>query len=147
MNLFYNFALVWAFFSTGSIFVAFITSPLTFNFPDMNSLCACVLPPTSLPKSSSDNDRVTVSKKVVSEHVLHHTIVEGLIPLERYRADGSRLTISLLSCWGFSLSHVSLFLQIYVPTRSLPLFVFQSECKHGVTFLDCVLSLTFISLQ
>ena len=56
----YNFAFVCAFFNIGSIFVAFITSPLTFSFPDMNNLCACVLPLTSLPKSSSESDRVTI---------------------------------------------------------------------------------------
>ncbi len=75
----YNLAFVCAFFSTGSILVAcsdtwladvsaqtdcrqhtFITSPLIFNFPDINSLCACVFPLTSLPKSSSDSDSVTI---------------------------------------------------------------------------------------
>lgn len=57
----HNFAFVCAFLSTGSIFVAFMTSPLIFNFPDMNSRCAWVLPATILPKSSSDNDSVTAA--------------------------------------------------------------------------------------
>lgn len=37
-----------------------MTSPLTFNFPDIKSLCAFALPATSLPKSSSERERVTV---------------------------------------------------------------------------------------
>lgn len=57
----HSFALVCAFLSTGSIFVAFMTSPLIFSFPDMNSRWACVLPATILPKSSSDNDSVTAA--------------------------------------------------------------------------------------
>jgi hypothetical protein len=60
----YSFAFTaWAFFRIGSILVAFITSPLTFSFPPMNSLCAFALPLTSLPKSSSESDRVTVFQK------------------------------------------------------------------------------------
>lgn len=58
----HNLALVCAFLSTGSIFVAFMTSPLIFNFPAMNSRCACVLPATILPKSSSDSDSVTAPR-------------------------------------------------------------------------------------
>lgn len=50
---------VCAFLSTGSIFVAFMTSPLIFNFPDMNSRCACVFPATNFANSSSDSDSVT----------------------------------------------------------------------------------------
>ena len=53
-------AFVCAFIRMGSIFVAFITSPLTFSFPAMNNRCAFAFPATSLPKSSSDNDRMTV---------------------------------------------------------------------------------------
>jgi hypothetical protein len=52
-----------AFASTPSSLVAFITSPLTFNFPDMNSLCAFAFPLTNFPKSSSDSDRVTVQER------------------------------------------------------------------------------------
>ena len=58
-SLIYSFAFVWAFLRIGSIFVAFITSPLTFSFPDMNSRCAFALPLTSFPKSSSDSVSVT----------------------------------------------------------------------------------------
>ena len=66
----YSLACVCAFFNTGSIFVAFITSPLTFSLPDMKSRCACVLPLTSFPKSSSDSDRVTVDDLVT--YKTHH---------------------------------------------------------------------------
>ena len=63
----YSFALApCAFLRIGSIFVAFITSPLTFNFPAMNSRCAFALPATSLPKSSSERDRVTAYEDVSS---------------------------------------------------------------------------------
>ena len=55
----YNFGFVCAFFSIGSILVAFMMSPLIFSFPDMNSRCAWVLPLASLLKSSSDNERKT----------------------------------------------------------------------------------------
>lgn len=58
----HSFALVCALFSIGSILVAFITSPLTFNLPAMNSLCAFALPLISLAKSSSDNDSVTIKR-------------------------------------------------------------------------------------
>lgn len=46
-------------FNTTSALVAFITSPLTFNFPLMNSFCAFAFPATNFPKSSSDKMRVT----------------------------------------------------------------------------------------
>lgn len=59
----YSLALVWAFFRIGSILVAFITSPLTLSFPDMNSRCAFASPATNLPKSSSDSERVTIMGK------------------------------------------------------------------------------------
>jgi hypothetical protein len=39
----------------------FITSPLTFNFPLMNSFCAFALPWTSFLKSASDNTSVTAA--------------------------------------------------------------------------------------
>lgn len=39
--------------SEASRFHTFITSPLIFSFPLINSLCACVFPATILPKSSS----------------------------------------------------------------------------------------------
>ena len=55
----YNFGLVCAFFNIGSIFVAFMMSPLIFSFPDMNNRCAWVLPLAIFPKSSSDSDRKT----------------------------------------------------------------------------------------
>lgn len=59
----YNFAFAFicscAFAKIGSIFVAFITFPLTFNFPLINKLCAFVFPVTIFPKFSSDNDNVT----------------------------------------------------------------------------------------
>lgn len=58
----YSLAFVCALFSIGSIFVAFITSPLTFSLPAMKSLCAFALPLTSLPKSSSDNESVTIDR-------------------------------------------------------------------------------------
>jgi hypothetical protein len=59
----YSFALVaCAFFRIGSILVAFMTSPLTFNFPDMNNRCAFALPATNLPKSSSERERVTIKQ-------------------------------------------------------------------------------------
>jgi len=56
----YSFAFACAFFNTGSIFVAFMTSPVSFSLPAMNNRCAWVLPLVSLPKSSSDNERVTI---------------------------------------------------------------------------------------
>lgn len=37
-----------------------MTSPVIFSLPAMNNRCAWVLPLVSLPKSSSDNDRVTI---------------------------------------------------------------------------------------
>jgi hypothetical protein len=57
----YNFADVCAFFNTPSIFVAFITSPLTFNLPLINSFCAFALPCTNCPKSLSLSTRVTAA--------------------------------------------------------------------------------------
>ena len=57
----YNFAPVCAFFNIGSILVAFITSPLTFNLPLMNSFCAFALPATSWPKSLSLRINVTAA--------------------------------------------------------------------------------------
>lgn len=53
------FAFVCALARMGSIFVAFITLPLTFSLPPMNKLWAFVFPDTSLPKSSSDKLNVT----------------------------------------------------------------------------------------
>ncbi len=55
----YSLAFVCALFNIGSIFVAFITSPLTLSLPAMNSLCAFALPLVNLPKSSSESDSVT----------------------------------------------------------------------------------------
>lgn len=37
-----------------------MTSPVIFSLPAMNNRCAWVLPLVSLPKSSSDNERVTI---------------------------------------------------------------------------------------
>jgi hypothetical protein len=45
----------------GSNLVAFITSPLTFNFPLINSFCAFALPCTNCPKSLSLNTSVTAA--------------------------------------------------------------------------------------
>lgn len=45
----------------GSILVAFMTAPLTFSLPLMNSFCALALPETSLPKFSSERLSVTVA--------------------------------------------------------------------------------------
>jgi hypothetical protein len=42
-----------AFARIGSIFVAFMTFPLTFNFPLINRFCAFALPDTIFPKFSS----------------------------------------------------------------------------------------------
>ncbi len=53
VGLIYNFALVCAFFKIGSMWVAFMTSPLIFSFPDINNACAFAFPLTSFPKSSS----------------------------------------------------------------------------------------------
>lgn len=58
----YNFALVCAFFNTGSAFVAFITSPLIFSFPDIKRFWAFFFPLTRFPKSSSERDRLTALK-------------------------------------------------------------------------------------
>ncbi len=44
--------------------MAFITSPLTFSFPDINSRCAFALPLTNFPKSSSERESVTVEPNV-----------------------------------------------------------------------------------
>lgn len=58
----YNFAFAsptFAFFSTASSFVAFITLPLTLSFPLINSFCAFALPTTNLPNSSSGSVSVT----------------------------------------------------------------------------------------
>lgn len=52
-------ALFCIFLKIGSILVAFITSPLTFNFPLINSFCAFASPLTSFPKSASLSDMVT----------------------------------------------------------------------------------------
>ena len=54
-----SFALDCAFLRMGSILVAFIMSPLILSLPPMNSRCAFALPATSLPKSSSERERVT----------------------------------------------------------------------------------------
>lgn len=59
----YSFAIVCAFFKIGSIRVAFVTSPLIVNLPDMNSCIAFALPLKSLPNSSSANIKVTKSSK------------------------------------------------------------------------------------
>ena len=61
----YSFALscCWAFFRIGSILVAFITSPLTFSFPPMNSFCAFACPATIFPKSASERERVTMREE------------------------------------------------------------------------------------
>lgn len=56
----YNFAAVCAFLSTGSILVAFITSPLTLSFPLIKSFCAFAFPATSCPKSFSLSTNVTL---------------------------------------------------------------------------------------
>jgi hypothetical protein len=45
----------------GSIFVAFMTSPLTFNLPLINSFCALALPATNCPKSLSLSTSVTAA--------------------------------------------------------------------------------------
>jgi hypothetical protein len=58
-HLLYSLAFVLLLANMGSSFVAFITSPLTFSFPDMKSRWALAFPATSFPKSSSERDRVT----------------------------------------------------------------------------------------
>ena len=55
----YNLAPFCTFLKIGSIFVAFITSPLTLSFPLINSLCAFALPLASPAKSLSDRINVT----------------------------------------------------------------------------------------
>jgi hypothetical protein len=55
----HNLAFPCIFLKIGSIFVAFITSPLTFNFPLINNFCAFASPLTNFPKSASLNDIVT----------------------------------------------------------------------------------------
>lgn len=55
----YSLALVWAFFSTGSSLVAFMTLPLILSLPPMKRRWALALPATSLPKFSSERTRVT----------------------------------------------------------------------------------------
>lgn len=60
-HIIYNFATVCAFLRIGSNLVAFITSPLTFNLPLINSFCAFALPATSLPKSASLRTSVTAA--------------------------------------------------------------------------------------
>lgn len=58
----YNFAFAsptFAFFSTVSNLVAFMTLPLTLSFPLINNFCAFALPTTSLPNSSSGSVNVT----------------------------------------------------------------------------------------
>lgn len=62
----YSLALDWAFFRMGSILVAFITSPLTLSFPDMNRRWALALPAMRLAKSVSDRERVTAKVAVSS---------------------------------------------------------------------------------
>jgi hypothetical protein len=57
----YNLLPTLARFKIGSIFVAFITSPLTFSPPLINSFCAFALPLTSFPKLSSLMLNVTVA--------------------------------------------------------------------------------------
>jgi hypothetical protein len=57
----YNLGPDCAFFNIGSNFVAFITSPLTFSFPPMNSFCAFALPCTNCPKSLSLSTSVTAA--------------------------------------------------------------------------------------
>ena len=67
---FYSFAPVCALLRTGSIRVAFITSPLIFSFPLMNSFCAFAFPAIKLAKSVSERERVTFDNgniKSVSE--------------------------------------------------------------------------------
>src|SRR6266516_1807097 len=59
----------------GSIFVAFITSPLTLSFPDMNNLCAFAFPVTSFPKSSSERMRVT--KHILGQHVVLYIVLRN----------------------------------------------------------------------
>lgn len=66
----YSLALVWAFFRTGSIFVAFMILPLIFSLPPMNRRWALALPATREPKSASESWRVT----------LHHHISASPIP-------------------------------------------------------------------
>ena len=53
------------FLKMGSSLVAFMTSPLILSLPPMNSFCAFALPVTSLPKFSSDKERVTGKRKSV----------------------------------------------------------------------------------
>jgi len=57
----YSFAVTFALFKIGSILVAFITSPLTFKPPLINSFCAFALPATNCPKFLSLIDNVTVA--------------------------------------------------------------------------------------
>lgn len=59
----YSLAFVWAFFSTGSSLVAFMTLPLTLSLPPMKRRWALALPSTSLPKFSSE--RLSVTRVVV----------------------------------------------------------------------------------
>ena len=87
----------------------FITSPLTFSFPDMNSLCAWVFPLTSLPKSSSESESVTTSRR---QHTLtsiarsedlehpqgrsHGAVYNLLMPLYSVRITDHQLSTALL---------------------------------------------------
>lgn len=59
IRVIYSFTVVCAFFKIGSIRVAFVTSPLIFNLPDMKSCIAFAFPLKSLPNSSSAKIKVT----------------------------------------------------------------------------------------
>jgi len=60
LHIAHSLAFVCAFFRIGSILVAFMTLPVIFSLPLMNSFCAFALPEMSFAKSTSESLRVTV---------------------------------------------------------------------------------------
>ena len=132
----YNLALVCAFFRMGSILVAFMTSPLTLSFPDMNSRCALALPETSLPKSSSESERVTGCTRrgqllrincATKEKKKKRILTSRLGP--RARGDGALL------------------LEVDVPALGLPGLVLQGEGEYGIPLFNGVFTVGLAGLK
>jgi len=57
------------------------------------------------------------------------------------------LTICFLSIRSVALSYSTLVLQINIPAVCLPLFIFQRECKYGISLLDGVLPFGIVGFE
>lgn len=139
----YSLACFCAFLRIGSILVAFITSPLIFSFPDMNSFCAFALPEISLAKSTSESMSVTIHRALSAfrKCLGLYSIISCIRPFVDVWCTH---TSWLLPLRRRPLAYLAALFEIDVPVARLALVVLQRECEDGTALLDRVLALGFV---